>query len=166
MKNNCWSVVCGDNKHVISLNRGVNVRDPMSLVVDGKIIANLVIPSSSFVAKLEHSFECDGESMKIVVFGNKADLVYQGIYQGSKKAYTSDYELNVWLKIVFVLANIVPVFLNFGSYTSVIMPLACIALSWACSVTPLTSKKDKILRLTLILLLNLLVMAMGMISGI
>ena len=71
-----WNFKIGEKEHTVVLNRGLEIRDPMYLVVDGKKIADLQIPKDSFLPKLQYSFICGGREMTLLVYAERADIVF------------------------------------------------------------------------------------------
>lgn len=160
-----WIISCKEKEHSIVLNTGANIRDSMSLVMDGKVIAQLTIPSSSIIAKLEYSFMCEDEPVKIVVFGNNADLVFQETYQSSKKPYTPNYSMGMVFTIALIVINLLAPVVSVGSVISIVTAFACIVLSWVFSITPFLTKKEKLIRSALIVLLNFGIAIMSLFVG-
>lgn len=152
-----WKISGKSGEHKITLNRGVNIRDSMSLVMDGNIIATLQIPSSSIIAKLEYTFLCEEIPVTVVVFGNKAELIYQGVYQGSKKKYGGNPKIGLWYLILLILLNVAVAIITHRTIIALTMCVACIVLSWVVWLSPFQSKSQKILKTVLILLLNLVI---------
>ena len=157
----CWTISGKSGEHKIVLNRGVNIRDSMSLVMDGKIVSTLQIPSSSIVAKLEYTFLCEDTPVTLIVFGNKAELIYQDVYQGSKKKYRGEPKIGLWYLILLIVMNIAVAVITHGTMIALAMCASCVVLSWVIWLTPFQSKSQKILKTVLILLLNLVVSVMS-----
>ena len=149
-----WILKCDEFEHVVVLNRGINVRDPMSLTLDGEVIAQLTIPQSSVLAKLEYTFACEGEQVLLVVFGNKADLVFRNTYQSNQKKYQKKHQLPVWALAIVIALNLLAPILIGKSGISWTMAAASSVLALFHSVTPFYSKLGKLARMLIFLLLN------------
>ncbi|MBQ8440447.1 MAG: hypothetical protein IJX19_07290 [Clostridia bacterium] len=154
MKQLKWVLKFEQSEHVVILNRGVNIRDPMSLTLDGEVIAQLAIPQSSILAKLEYSFTCEGEQVLLVLFGNKADLVFRGAFQSNQKKYQPNHRVPLWAVAIVVALNILASVLVGKNLMSWFMAIASSVLALFYSMIPFYSKPGKWIRMLLFLLLN------------
>ena len=125
-------------EHKIALNRGVNIRDPMSLVMDGQVIATLQIPATSTIAKLE-------EPVTLILFAKKADLVYNGVFQGSKRKYSANTKIGWWFLVLMALLNFASPVVFLGKPISWVMAVSCSGLTWIMMISPFQSKIRKVL---------------------
>ncbi|MBQ9806232.1 MAG: hypothetical protein IJW49_06990 [Clostridia bacterium] len=137
-----WTIQGKNSEHKIALNRGVNIRDPMSLVVDGELVDYLQIPATSILAKLEHSFTCDGTTVTLLLFATKADIVVNGVFQGSKRKYKGYPKMGWWFLVLMALLNFSPAFVFNASY---ILPSFCIFLTWFLMMSPFQSRLRKVI---------------------
>ena len=145
LKRLTWNLVGKSGAvHKVVLNRGVNIRDPMSLVVDGTIIAHLQIPATSTLAKLEHSFTCDGETVTLILFAKKADIVVNGVFQGCKRRYNGYPKIGWWFLALMLLLNFTAPFVFQWRSISFIMAVCCSVLTWVMIVSPFQSKTRKV----------------------
>lgn len=149
-----WTLKFDQGEHVVILNRGVNIRDPMSLTLDGEVIAQLAIPQSSILAKLEYSFTCEGEQVLLVLFGNKADLVFRGAFQSNQKKYQPNHRVPLWTVAIVIALNLLAPILIGHSGISWIMAAASSVLAFFYSFIPFYSKPGKLIRMLVFLLLN------------
>lgn len=153
-----WTLKFENVEHKVVLNRGINPRDPMSLTVDGKIIASqLVIPKSSIIAKLEYSFTCEDEKVLLVVYGNKADLVFRNKWQLTQKEYHSKNNLPIWVICLTIFLNVLAPILVGRSYISWLMTFSTTVLLLIYPTNPFYALKGKIARVLTFLLLNWLI---------
>ncbi len=147
-----WKIQGKTSEHTVVLNRGVNIRDTMSLVLDGKKIATLQIPSSSLIAKMEYTFTCEDEPVTLVLFGQKADLVANGIFQDSKRKYTGNSKIGWWFFVLMTLLNFAAAFVFQWRLIACAMAAACSVLTGVTMLSPFQSKARKVIFSFLLLL--------------
>ena len=147
-----WILKCEDGNHSIVLQQLGTPRDPMQLYVDGEK-TELSMKKTLFV-KFEHVFICGGEPVLLLVFGNKADLVFRNKLQTANKKYDSKNKIPQWFVIALSLLNLLlPIFFKV-QVMSALMSVSSSILVYLFSITPFLSKIEKISKSTLITVLN------------
>ena len=154
LKRLTWTIQGKSGKeHKVVLNRGVNIRDPMSFVLDGEVIAILQIPASSVIAKLEYTFTCEDEPITLILFGKKADLVCNGVFQGSKRKYSENSKIGWWFLALMAALNFASPVVFRGHPIALVAAASVSCLTWVMMLSPFQSKARKVIFSFMFLLL-------------
>ena len=148
-----WILNCVDGKHTVVLQQLSSPREPMQLYVDGERTDISRKNKSPFVI-IKHSFTCVGEPALLLIFGNKVDLVFQGMLQTAKKKYDFRNIIPGWILILTLLLNAIPLIVSKWNSLSLMMSFSCCVLVYLFSLNPIYSRKEKWLRIVLFTLLN------------
>lgn len=148
-----WNLNCEDGQHTVMLQQLGSPRDPMQLYVDGEKTDLSIKPKSLFV-KIEYAFTCGGQPALLLVFGNKVDLVFQGVFQSAKKKYDSKNAFPIWIPLLMSLLNLFALVVSKGISISILMSLSSSLLVYVLMITPFSSRKGKLLEFALITILN------------
>ena len=178
-RNHEWTVETSTGTHVVKLKMGDSSRKPMSLYLDNRHVETITYNGISLIPQMEYRFSCEDETITLVLYGSKVDLVYNDIFVNKKINYSTDETISPVFKGI-VLASVISSFfvfyiLNFvfGEFAlrtaymiAALGILMCTLLSYYQMTSPFnSSKKKKISGLLMILMSWVIVIGVMMFFG-
>ncbi len=154
-----WTLKCQDGTHTVILQQLGSPREPMQLYVDGEK-TELQKSKKSIFVNIKHEFTCGEETALLLVYGNQADLVFQGTLQTAKKKYDFKNKIPLAVVLLIMLINLPAMIVSGWETMSVIMTVASTLLIYLFSITPFSSRKEKIMKFVLFTVLNWLIAMM------
>ncbi len=158
-----WSIECEDGTHNILVEMGTYRDKPIVLYVDKERVDTIRCEGGGLIRNIKRDFECGGETLTLLVFGGKIDIIQNDMLQKSNIKYNPEAVLPKSYRIVFTILNILSLSLfflpglDFSSLPiiwgmSALMVLLCSIVVSYCSKSPFYTRKKKILYSILITL--------------
>ena len=154
---NRWEITDFDETHIVEINMGATIRDPIQIFIDGNHTETVTYSGRTFMPFMEYKFRCGNETLLMVLYGNTIEVVRRGRIVSSNLEYNRENKLSIAVIVLLAILSfaaisefwlLTPIFGPIEHARSVSIAIAMIAMSffisWSKASSPFLSKKKRV----------------------